>query len=125
MGSGNGGSTVQSGNLVVFADCNGFQSGGRVDEISTLYPLLPKWRAFVWHCQEIAGHSMEPIVDTVDCAKENTKKPSFIGCKTIKGIPFMEHDNSWHKRFPTEDELKKAIISLRPNRLGLSSHTLS
>jgi transketolase len=29
-----------------------------------------------------------------------------------KGVPFMENDNSWHKRVPTADELERALVAL-------------
>jgi transketolase len=29
-----------------------------------------------------------------------------------KGMPFMEADNSWHKRVPTKDELAQALAAL-------------
>jgi transketolase len=97
--------------LIVLVDNNGIQSGGRVDEISGLYPILPKWKAFGWHCQEIDGHDMGQILDAIKKAQACTDRPSLILAHTVKGqgVPFMVGDNSWHKRVPTIDEYRQAM----------------
>lgn len=103
-----------TGNLTVFVDNNGMQSAGAVDKVSGLYPLLEKWQAFGWHCQEIDGHDISQILNAVDQARKVTDRPSVIIARTIKGkgIPYMEGDNSWHKRVPTEEELHQALVAL-------------
>jgi transketolase len=104
----------KAGRLIVFVDHNGQQSGGPVAQVSGLCPVLPKWEAFGWHCQEIDGHDMRAILTAVDLAQMEATRPSCIVARTVKGrgIPFMEMDNSWHKRVPTKDELGKALASL-------------
>lgn len=102
------------GRLIVFVDQNGQQSGGPVREVSGLEPILPKWEAFGWHCQEIDGHDVRGILTAVERARAETARPSCIAARTVKGkgIPFMEADNSWHKRVPTADELEQALAIL-------------
>jgi transketolase len=102
------------GRLIVFVDQNGQQSGGPVHEVSGLFPVLPKWEAFGWHCQEIDGHDLGAILTAIDRARAETDRPSCIAARTVKGkgIPFMETDNSWHKRVPTKDELEQALAIL-------------
>ncbi len=104
----------KAGRLVVFVDHNGQQSGGPVREVSGLYPIAPKWRAFGWHCQEIDGHDLRAILTAVERAQAETDRPSCIVARTVKGkgIPFMEADNSWHKRVPTKAELEAALAAL-------------
>jgi transketolase len=104
----------KAGRLIVFVDHNGQQSGGPVREVSGLCPVLPKWEAFGWHCQEIDGHDPRAILTAVERAQTETDRPSCIVARTVKGkgIPFMEADNSWHKRVPTKDELEKALAAL-------------
>ena len=104
----------QAGRLIVFVDHNGQQSGGPVREVSGLYPVLPKWDAFGWHCQEIDGHELWAILTAIEQAQAETDRPSCIVARTVKGkgIPFMEADNSWHKRVPTTDELDQALAVL-------------
>ena len=107
-------SKYKAGRLIVFVDNNGIQSGGPVDQVSGLYPILPKWEAFGWHCQEIDGHDFCQILQAVNNAKANTQQPSLILAHTIKGqgVPFMIGDNSWHKRVPTEQEFREAMRAL-------------
>ena len=100
----------QLNNLIVFVDHNGWQSGGQVEEISGLLPILPKWEAFGWHCQAIDGHDFTQIISAIENAQK-TPGPSVIIAKTVKGkgLPYMENDNSWHKRVPTDEELSVAV----------------
>jgi transketolase len=104
----------KAGRLIVFVDHNGQQSGGPVSEVSGLYPVLAKWEAFGWHCQEIDGHDLRAILTAVAQAQAETARPSCIVARTVKGkgIPFMETDNSWHKRVPTKEELDRALAVL-------------
>ncbi len=104
----------RAGRLIVFVDSNGYQSSGVVSEVSGLYPIRPKWEAFGWHCQEIDGHDMHAILIAVERAQQEEGRPSCIIANTVKGkgIPFMEADNSWHKRVPTRDELDQALAIL-------------
>jgi len=100
--------------LIVFVDNNGIQSGGPVDQVSGLSPILPKWEAFGWHCQEIDGHDFGQILRAVENARANAEQPSLILAHTIKGqgVPFMIGDNSWHKRVPTVEEYREAMRAL-------------
>ncbi len=103
------------GRLVVLVDHNGFQSSDtQVGDMSGLLPILPKWESFGWHCQEIDGHDFHQILGAIGQAQEETDRPSLILAHTIKGkgVPFMENDNSWHKRVPTKEQLDTALEAL-------------
>jgi len=104
----------KAGRLIVLVDNNGFQSGGPVAEVSGLNPILPKWEAFGWHCQEIDGHDFGQILQAIENAKARTEQPSLILAHTVKGqgVPFMVGDNSWHKRVPTAQEFLAAMRAL-------------
>jgi transketolase len=105
----------RAGRLVVFVDHNGFQSSDtQVGDMSGLLPILPKWKSFGWHCQEIDGHDFHQILGAIGQAQEETDRPSLILAHTIKGkgVPFMENDNSWHKRVPTKEQLDTALEAL-------------
>lgn len=101
----------KAGRLIVFLDNNGYQSGGSIEDTSCVLPLKEKFEAFGWHCQEIDGHNMEEIIQSVEVAKGVEDQPSIIIAKTTKGkgIPYMENDNSWHKRVPTKDQYEEAV----------------
>ena len=107
-------SHYHAGSLIVFVDHNGYQSGGLVSSVSGLQPILPKWEAFGWHCQEIDGHDFRAILTAIEHAQREGDRPSCILAHTKKGkgIPYMEADNSWHKRVPTKAELDEALAVL-------------
>jgi len=104
----------QVGNLTVLVDYNGVQSGGRIEEISGLEPLVPKWEAFGWHCQEIDGHDFTEILTAIEEAKAVPDRPSVIAARTVKGkgVSFIENNNAWHKRVPTREEWEQAMKEL-------------
>ena len=104
----------KAGRLIVFVDNNGIQSGGPVEQVSGLNPILPKWEAFGWHCQEIDGHNFAEILQAVENAKAHIDQRSLILAHTIKGkgVPFMIGDNSWHKRVPTKEQFEEAMRAL-------------
>lgn len=103
-------------NLIAFIDNNGLQSSGSCEEISTTLPLKPKWESFGWFVQEIDGHDYKAIENAIDRAKIQSE-PAMIIAKTIKGkgLPYMENNNSWHKRVPTDEELQIAENLLGEN----------
>lgn len=96
--------------LIVFVDHNGWQSGDCVEKVSGLLPVLPKWEAFGWHVQAIDGHDFGQIIDAISAAKQSSG-PSVIVANTVKGkgLPYMENDNSWHKRVPDDEQLAIAV----------------
>lgn len=102
------------GRLIVYVDNNGLQSGGTIEEVSALSPILPKFEAFGWHCQEIDGHDVEAIRAATRRAQGVGDRPSCILMHTVKagGVPFMAGDNSWHKRVPTDEELARALAEI-------------
>ena len=101
-------------NLIAIVDFNKWQATGRSEEVTHLNPLRDKWAAFGWHTAEIDGNNMEAVVAAMDEALANTDKPSAIIAHTVKGrgVSFMEDDNNWHYRIPTEEEVQAAHVEL-------------
>jgi transketolase len=99
------------GRLTVFVDQNGWQSVSTCDEIGGRVPIRPRFEALGWHCQEIDGHDIRAIASAVEAAKKEADRPSAIIAHTVKGkgVPFMENDNSWHKRVPTKEQYEEAM----------------
>jgi transketolase len=106
--------TLDAGKLIAIVDFNQFQSSYPLDHNKGLLPILPKWEAFGWHCQEIDGHDIGQILEAVRVAQGESAVPSLILAHTLKGkgVPFMEGNNSWHKRVPTRTELDEALAAL-------------
>ena len=120
-------------NLIAIIDNNGKQSGGTVEEISGLVNLPEKWKAFGWYTVEIDGHDMEKLTLALENAAKrgrtqsreerqgmiilpeldapNPDQPVVFVAKTLKGkgVPFMEGNNAWHKRVPTDEERELAM----------------
>lgn len=104
----------QADKLVVLVDNNGMQSGGTVSEVGNMVNIRERFEAFGWHGQEIDGHDCAGIYRAVNEAKEVKEKPSVIVAHTVKGkgVPFMEHNNAWHKGTPDEQEWREALAAL-------------
>ncbi|WP_319477984.1 transketolase [Marispirochaeta aestuarii] len=100
-------------NLYIFIDHNKRQSGGQVSEVSGILPLMEKFEAFRLWCREIDGHDFSEIFSALRDS-EAEERPSVIICNTVKGkgIDYMEDDNSWHKRVPTEEEFLSGMRQL-------------
>lgn len=104
-------------NLCVFLDLNGYQIDGATDEVMDLHPLADKFKAFKWNVLEIDGHDMEQILSALKKSREEKQKPTMIIAKTVKGkgVSFMENDNQWHGKAPSQEQLKKALEELEKN----------
>jgi transketolase len=104
----------KAGRLIVMVDNNGYQSGGKVPDVSGIMPIVPKIEPFGWHCQDIDGHDMRAIVQAINAARAVTDAPSLIVARTTKGkgVPFMEGNNIWHKGAPTKEQFEEAMIAL-------------
>lgn len=93
-------------NLTVIIDFNKWQATGRSEEVMALSPLLEKWQAFGWEAYEVDGHDISELTEQL--SKRSSKhKPIAIIAHTIKGkgVSFMEDDNNWHYRIPSDEEV--------------------
>ena len=100
-------------NLCVIVDYNKWQATGRSNKILNINSLSDKWSSFGWDAREINGHDLNEIEENLNSAFNN-KKPTAIIAHTVKGkgVSFMEDDNNWHYRVPTEHEVKLALDEL-------------
>ncbi len=96
-------------NVCVVVDFNKWQATGRSEEVMQLQPLREKWEKFGWDAYEIDGHNLQELLDALEKFPSNGK-PVAIIANTVKGkgISFMEDDNNWHYRIPTEEEVQQA-----------------
>jgi len=101
-------------NLIVVVDYNKIQSLGTVKEVLDLAPFPEKWRAFGWAVQEIDGHDLKSIEQTLASVPFQAGKPTCVIAHTVKGkgVSFMEDRLLWHYRAPNDEELAKAILEL-------------
>ena len=91
--------------VTVAVDYNKWQATDRSNHITALAPLADKWRAFGWNVVEVDGHCLESLVKAMGAPPNG--RPTAIIANTIKGkgVSFMEDDNNWHYRIPTQDEV--------------------
>ena len=101
-------------NLTVIIDRNRIQSLGFTEEIITLDPIAPKWKAFGWEAVEIDGHDIGEIIETLEISYE---KPLCIIANTIKGkgVSFMENTLEWHYQSPSPEQLEAATQEVTGN----------
>ena len=85
-------------NLVAIVDANGWQGYGRVDDIMPLASFIPKWRAFGWETEEVDGHDLDAISNTLQKTPFRDGCPSVLIAHTVqgKGIAEMEDTLGWH-----------------------------
>ncbi|MBZ0187220.1 MAG: transketolase [Candidatus Obscuribacterales bacterium] len=104
------------GSLTVIVDFNKWQATDRSEEVMAISPLKEKFIAFGWDAFEVDGHNIEEILSVLQRAPRGVNEtPLAIIAHTIKGkgVSFMEDDNNWHYRIPTEEEYKRAKEELR------------
>lgn len=101
-------------NLTAFIDCNGFQLDDAVEKILSIEPVAEKWESFGWAVREIDGHSLGEIEEAIRWADGVRGKPSVIVARTVKGkgVSFMEGNNDFHGRAPTDEEFEHAMKEL-------------
>ncbi len=108
-------------NLVAIVDYNHHQSSGSVEDIMPLHPLAEKWRSFGWRVFEIDGHNIPEICSRLRMARNYEGRPTCIIAHTVKGkgVDFMEHNNKWHTRKPTQEEYENGMQQLTAIRYAL------
>lgn len=108
-------SKLNLNNLIAIVDYNKFQATGKSNEILNIKPLNRKWQSFGWDVIECNGNSHKSITSSIKKILKNKDKPKIIISHTIKGkgVDFMENDNNWHYRSPTNEELKLSKVQLK------------
>lgn len=98
-------------NLVVIADCNGFQAMGKTDEILKIDDAEATFDTLGWMTRTIPGHDYQAIENRLP---NLTVVPKIIFAQTTKGkgVSFMENNNTWHYAQLKEDDYLKAKIEL-------------
>ncbi len=101
-------------NLLVIIDANGLQAMGETKKVLNTEPLKDKWQSFGWEVKEIDGHNFIEIEKTIDDFSIKKEKPKVIIARTIKGkgVSFMENNNLYHYKAPSEEEYQKALDEL-------------
>lgn len=98
-------------NLVAIVDRNGLQYDGNTEDVMSLDDLPAKWRAFGWIAEEVDGHDVNVLSDSL---VKRPAGPFAVVAKTVKGkgVPFMEHVISWHHGMLTQKQFELAMEGL-------------
>lgn len=101
-------------NLTVIVDYNGWQSFGRTKDILNLDPLPEKFKAFGWSAIEADGNDFISLNKAFASIPLQKNKPTAIIAHTIKGkgVSFVEDNNEWHYKYPSESDLATALKEL-------------
>jgi transketolase len=99
-------------NLVAIIDRNRLQSFRDTEETLTLEPLAEKWHSFGWSVTELDGHNIGALQGAI--ANRDPSRPKLIIANTTKGkgVSFMENNNLWHYKSPTDSDLEIALAEL-------------
>jgi transketolase len=99
--------------LVAIVDANGFQATGPTSESYGSVLLEEAFRGFGWSGEEVDGHDHNALKSAVARGLDH-EAPYFIIAHTVKGrgVSFMEGDNNWHYRIPSEIEVTQSLQQL-------------
>ena len=108
-------------NLTAIVDFNHLQSCGSVIDIMNIPNIAKAWDDMGWNVIAINGHNMPEILSALETAKEYRGKPTCIIANTVKGkgVSYMEHDNSWHQKIPSQEQYEQAVRELEEERACL------
>jgi transketolase len=111
-------------NIIVYIDHNCLQIDGRVEDVSSIYPLKEKYLAYKWNVigEEVKmdergegyfpeGHDLKWLAKANIRARESDK-PTFIIANTRKGfgVSYMEDNADWHGNAPKKKEQRDIAI---------------
>lgn len=102
-------------NLLAIVDHNGSQAVGRSDVLMGFTSLEEKFRSFGWHALSVDGNDMHALLDALEAVKGVNDKPCAIIANTVSGagVSFMERDQVWFYRSPSESDLERALHELK------------
>lgn len=99
-------------NLMVVIDRNRLQSFTDTEETVGLEPLDGKWESFGWDVVQVNGHDLTELGAALEAGELGGPKLVIANTVKGKGISFMEGDNLWHYKPPTNEELSMALSEL-------------
>ena len=102
-------------NMIAIVDWNRLQAMGESAKILDMKILSRKAAEFGWTAIDVDGHNHNLLISALTDATEQVKGPCMIIAHTIKGkgVSWMEGDVRWHYRYPTDDELDRALAEIR------------
>jgi len=102
--------------LMVIVDENGFQAMGTTREVMNMESIGSKFDSFGFDTHEVNGHDESDINQSIrNLFSLSSENPKALIAKTVKGkgVPFMEHDNSWHYTRLNSQTYRNALDALK------------
>jgi transketolase len=98
-------------NLIAMIDLNGQQAFGYTRDVCSMPNMAERWRAFGWNVEEVDGHDMSALNDSLERCKLHKDRPHLIVARTTfgKGVSFMENQIKWHYLPMSDDEFTQAM----------------
>ena len=98
-------------NLIAIIDMNGQQAFGYTDQVLSLTPMAARWRAFGWDVQEVNGHDVAAITETIAGLETASGPPHVLVAHTVfgKGVSYMERQIKWHYWPMSDAEYRQAL----------------
>jgi transketolase len=98
-------------NLIAIIDLNGQQAFGYTRDVCSMPNMAERWRAFGWNVEEVDGHDMSALTDSLERSKLHKDRPHLIVARTTfgKGVSFMENQIKWHYLPMSDDEFTQAM----------------
>ncbi len=99
--------------LTALVDVNRMQSFGPTAEVVDLEPFADKWRSFGFAVQTCDGHDVAALRAALGRVPFTAGRPSALLCDTVKGkgVPFVEHDPTWHHKSRLQDADLDALLA--------------
>jgi len=107
------------GGLTAVFDCNGSQVDGPVTSVTTIEPVLDKWRAFGWHAADVDGHDVAALRSAFSAALVD-QRPSVVLARTsmLHGLPSLGTSGDAHFVDLDADGLRRALDDTAEPALG-------
>lgn len=103
-------SHLKADNLTAIVDYNKYQESGPISREMALEPFAAKWRAFGWHVEEVDGHDIGALIQTLKTVQNVRGQPSVVIAHTVKGkgVSFVEADYTFHGKALSPEQAEKA-----------------
>jgi transketolase len=103
-------SHLKADKLTAIVDYNKYQESGPIHRELDLEPFADKWRAFGWHVEEVDGHDIGALIETLIAVQKVQGQPSVIIAHTVKGkgVSFVEADYTFHGKALSPEQAEKA-----------------
>jgi len=99
-------------NIIVVIDRNRLQSFTDTEKTVRLDPLDAKWESFGWEVMQVDGHEIAELISGLGSGPRVGPRLLIANTLKGKGVSFMEGNNLWHYKPPTDEDLAMALADL-------------